>query len=207
LSEAETARMARFRYPGDRRRYLVAHGALREILAEFTGSGNPSELRFREGAHGKPFLVPMSNQGVVQFSLSHSGELAMVAVSASREVGVDVEKIRPNIDVMAIAHRYFAPEEAARLGALSDADRTAAFFTLWTRKEAYSKARGMALAPALREIPEDHGGWYAESIDMDRYAGDGFPAGYAAAVAYGVADFDLCGPKSNRRPMIILTMR
>jgi 4'-phosphopantetheinyl transferase len=196
LSDAENARMARFRFPDDRRRYLVAHGVLREILAEYTGSGNPARLGFREGPHGKPILDPPG----LKFNLSHSGELAMIAVSASREVGVDIERIRPDLDVLAIAHRYFAPEEARRLTALSAAQQTAEFFKLWTCKEAYAKARGMALAPALRQTIANDGEWGVESIDAGQHAGEG----YAAAVAYGL---DLCREKSNRRPKIILTMR
>jgi 4'-phosphopantetheinyl transferase len=196
LSNAENDRMARFRYPDDRRRYLVAHGVLRDVLAEMTGVAAAS-LRFMEGPHGKPFLDPPG----LKFNLSHSGELAMAVMSADREVGVDIEKHRPDIDVLAIAHRYFAPEEAARLAALPIERRNSAFFTLWTRKEAYSKARGIALAPALREPApreEASGKWGVEEIA----AGEG----YSAAIAYGL-DPPFLRPNSNRRPRIILTSR
>jgi 4'-phosphopantetheinyl transferase len=200
LSDVERARMARFRYPDDRRRYLAAHGILRETLAELTGIP-PARLRFREGPHGKPYLDP-PRLGLLDFnfSLSHSGELAMIAVSAGREVGMDVEKVRPEVDAVAIADRFFAPEEACTLAGLPATQRKRSFFELWTRKEALSKARGMALAPALRE-PEHLGGeWTVEPVD----AGEG----YAAAVAYGVSlDAPLCREKSNLRPTIILTIR
>ena len=184
LSDAERARMAR---------YLVAHGVLREILAECLGI-TPIGLHFGEGPHGKPFLDPPG----LNFSLSHSGELAMVAVSADRAVGIDIEEVRPDLDVLAIAERFFAPEEAGSLAAMAAAQRTAAFFALWTRKEAYSKARGMALAPALRESAGISDEWGVETID----AGEG----YAAAVAYGFAA-PFLRPNSNRRPRIILTIR
>ena len=172
LSEEERARMARFRFSEDRRRYLAAHGALREILARHTGI-DPGALRFSEGEHGKPALIGSD----IKFNLSHSGEMALIAIGVARdrEVGVDIEKIRADIDVLAIAQRFFTAEEAARLESLEQSERTKLFFTLWTRKEALSKARGIPLAEGLADAFVE--GYCVEDVDV----GEDYAAAAASA--------------------------
>ena len=141
LDPAERARAARFARPGLAARYIAARGRMREILGRWTGTA-PRALRFAEGAHGKPALP-----GGPHFNLSHSGDLAALAVCASHEVGVDIETRRPVES--AVAERFFSPAERAALSALPAAAWEAGFFNAWTRKEAVIKALGLGLSLPL----------------------------------------------------------
>jgi len=186
LSGAERVRAARFRTTELRLRFIVAHGALRAILAAYTGTA-ASAIRLETMAAGKPF-VPDAR---VAFNLSHSDGLAVCAVTTDGHIGVDVERVRPVVDADSIVKRYFATREAREYAALSVADRTAAFFSTWTRKEAFVKAIGDGLqcpldsfevdiAPTAAEpriaINANRGEWYLRSFE---------PApGYMGAVAY-----------------------
>jgi 4'-phosphopantetheinyl transferase len=144
LSPEERLRVERFRVADHRRRYTIAHGALRAILAGY-GKGDPLALEFGTGPRGKPFLA---QQPELCFNLSHSGQLALIAVGA-RELGIDLEKMRHLESQRDIARRHFAPGEFAALEALPDADQRAAFYRCWTRKEAYIKAVGAGLSMPL----------------------------------------------------------
>jgi 4'-phosphopantetheinyl transferase len=104
---------------------------------------------FGEGAQGKPFLDAPAAGRTLQFSLSHSGEVALVAVSLGRAVGVDVEEVRPRVDLDGFADRYFSPRERDALARVPSGNRLRAFFEIWTLKEAYLKACGDGL---LREL-------------------------------------------------------
>src|SRR5262249_52441915 len=90
LSQEESARENRFHFERDRRRYAVARGSLRKILARYVGL-DAAELRFCYGAHGKPYLAPEWNSIGLQFNVSHSNELALVAVCLAEPIGVDIE--------------------------------------------------------------------------------------------------------------------
>jgi 4'-phosphopantetheinyl transferase len=157
LSGGERHRADRFRGPHLRRRFVAAHGQLRAVLAGYLGQ-DPAAIRFEERAQGKPFLP--EDAGGVRFNLSHSGELALVAVAWRREVGVDVEQVRLEVDVTGIAGRYFAPPERSALLALPAPERVGAFYRLWACKEAYGKAVGDGVTAALEGLvvelpPED----------------------------------------------------
>jgi 4'-phosphopantetheinyl transferase len=144
LSPDERHRAWRFAFAQHRNRYVAARGALRLILSQHTGEA-PERLRFEYEANGKPFLAGHS----VRFNLSHSGRIAIVAVTCGREIGVDVEQIRRDGDLLDVAELYFAPEERAALRSLAERDRCYGFFRCWTRKEAYLKARGDGLSMDL----------------------------------------------------------
>ena len=143
LCPVEEDRLARFRFADHRRRYQISHGALRRILGGYLQQ-DPRAVVFRHGPRGKPFL----EGGGLSFNLSHSGQLALVAVTAE-EVGVDVEKARRLDSLMQIAERHFSDREFGALRALSREDRELAFYRCWTRKEAYIKALGEGLSLAL----------------------------------------------------------
>ncbi|HSD41779.1 MAG TPA: 4'-phosphopantetheinyl transferase superfamily protein [Burkholderiales bacterium] len=148
LSDAERARAARFRFDADRERFVASHAALREILASYLDVA-PDSLVFGEGTYGKPFLDAPAPGRSHRFSLSHSGEIALVAVSLEREVGVDVERVRPLDDLDGLITRYLSPHERAALSRVPAGDRLRAFFETWTLKEAYFKGCGDGL---LREL-------------------------------------------------------
>jgi len=129
-----------------RRRFVVARAALRGVLGAALGQP-PRSLRFVEGPHGKPALADQPPP--LRFNLSHSGELALLALSLDRELGVDLERRRHHLDHLGIARRYFAPDELAALAALPAAQQETAFYRCWTRKEALLKAKGAGLTLPL----------------------------------------------------------
>jgi 4'-phosphopantetheinyl transferase len=103
-------------------------------------------------AGGKPALALPPGGSSLRYNLSHSEGLALVALMLDREVGVDVEYVRPLSDMERIVGRYFAPGERTTWHALPEHERLAAFFRCWTRKEAYLKAQGIGLSAALDQF-------------------------------------------------------
>lgn len=144
LSENERARAERFLLERDRNSFLAAHGILRNLLAGYLGCG-ADVIRFVYGMHGKPDISDPLVPGPLSFNLSHAHGLAAVAVVRGRQVGVDIEKIRPEFAGEEIARRYFSAEEVAELSRLPAERRAEGFFRCWTRKEAYVKALGEGL--------------------------------------------------------------
>jgi 4'-phosphopantetheinyl transferase len=145
LSVEERARASRFRHSVDRSRFVAAHGALRAILGRCLGV-EPSCLRFSYGRFGKPALSGPPGASSVEFNLSHSGDLALVAASFGRRLGIDLERIDASRSGQEIAERFFSPREIAALRSFPRERQTDAFFACWTRKEAYLKARGDGLS-------------------------------------------------------------
>lgn len=152
LTRDERSRSARFRFERDRRRFIVAHGVLREILGRYLGA-HPGELRFMYKELGKPELSHAFGDWL-RFSLSHSGDLALIAVAARADVGVDLEYVRLQPDHAEIAERFFSPDEVDHLKRLPAHLQAEAFFSLWTKKEAYLKACGEGLASLDGGSPE-----------------------------------------------------
>lgn len=150
LSPDEQARAERFYSERHRMRFTVCRGALRELLGQYLGCA-PSELGFEYGAHGKPGLSAQQNPADLRFNLSHSEGLAVIALTGCRDIGVDVEQVRP-INGMAIAGRYFSDDEITQLRRLPSQWHQEAFFSCWTAKEAYIKARGDGLSFALKDF-------------------------------------------------------
>ncbi len=156
LSDEETARASRFKFDDDRIRWTRARSALRVILSRYANE-DPARLIFSYNPHGKPSLHPFSD---LEFNLSHAGDWAMIAVTRSVPVGVDIERIRPNVDMAPLLRRLGEPVSS---GSQSD------LYHLWTRREARSKAVGGAL---FDMPPEDV--W---AVDLRA------PEGYAASLA------------------------
>jgi 4'-phosphopantetheinyl transferase len=145
LSAEEVARARRFVHQTDRRRYVLAHGLLRLVLSGYVGA-RPQDIVFEEGPGGKPRLAEHPGP---RFNLSHADDLALVAVSRDREVGIDVERIREIGSLRALADACFSPSERAALAAIAGPLRLQAAFAGWTRKEAFLKAIGEGLARPL----------------------------------------------------------
>jgi 4'-phosphopantetheinyl transferase len=148
LSADEQERAGRFHFERDRRRFIVARAALRTILGQYELL-EPGRLRFRYGPQGKPFLVDQSERNGLKFNIAHSHELALLGFTRGRELGVDLEYIRPLKDLDQIAARFFSARENAVLKKLPSSQRQVAFYTCWTRKEAYIKAIGEGLSMPL----------------------------------------------------------
>ena len=151
LDDDERSRADRFYFSRDRERFIVARGILRAILGRYSNRA-PNSLSFSYSAHGKPALVSESDADGIRFNLSHSNGKALYAVSRGREIGVDIEFIRGDLEAEQIAERYFSHSEIETLRALPPSLRKHAFFLCWTRKEAYIKARGEGLSLALDQF-------------------------------------------------------
>ncbi|HET9588162.1 MAG TPA: 4'-phosphopantetheinyl transferase superfamily protein [Anaerolineales bacterium] len=147
LSSEEAERAARFHFPKDRDRYIAAHGFLRGVLSRYLLC-TPDELTFSANDYGKPVLIGHK----LEFNLSHSGDFALVALTRGYKIGVDLERVRQGISSLVIARQYFSKSEIAELQGLPLDQREAAFFTCWTRKEAYIKAQGLGLSLPLESF-------------------------------------------------------
>ncbi|MFC1415668.1 4'-phosphopantetheinyl transferase family protein [Streptacidiphilus cavernicola] len=193
LDAEERLRADGYRSADDRRRFVLAHGATRLIVARYLGAP-AAALRWDHGPHGKPELT--GRWTGAQVNLSHSDEVSMVALTASRRIGVDVQRIVPRLDAAAMAHRYFPPDEARFVRAAADPERRAERFArLWARKEALVKAHGGRLTQGLRipvHGPENspvrtpaHGSDHPDDAWSHDYRIADVPAppGYRAAVA------------------------
>lgn len=144
LTPDEIERANRFKFPELRQHFIVGRGLLRQLLGRYL-AGDPAALRFEYGPYGKPALA---GAPALHFNLAHSGGLALLAI-ARQELGVDVEAIRPLPDWEAIARHYFSAAEIEQLAAVPGPQRDRAFFTCWTRKEAFLKATGDGLSRPL----------------------------------------------------------
>lgn len=179
LSDAERARAGRFLREADAVAYIISHAELRYALAKILNCA-PVAIEIETDQHGKPFLPHAKH---VYFNLSHAGGYALIAVSQAGAVGVDIEKINPKTDCLAIAKRFFAQEEYLYI--LSSESQTDAFFRVWTLKEAFVKAVGRGLAYGMdnfsvvsseKRLMSQVEDYQLQTIDV--------PHGYVGAVAF-----------------------
>lgn len=196
LVEEETARARRLYFERDRKRFTVAHALVREVIGRYVGEPS-ARLLFRRNEYGKPSLL----DDAVRFNLSHSGDEALLAITRRPHVGVDIERIRRDIEYLEIAGRYFSESESRELRSLPADLQTAAFFRGWTRKEAFIKAIGegvsfpldrfdVSLAPgrlarlvSIRGDPGAAARWDLRDVQVDDC--------YAAAVVVDGGECDL----------------
>ncbi len=199
LSSDERERAERFHFNVDFRRSVVARGSLRLLLGQILGVP-PKSLCFEYGEFGKPRLTNLPEHQV-QFNVSHSGELILIAIAKGRAIGVDIERIRPDVDLDGVAVRFFSANEYRNLALLTGPDKYEGFFTCWTRKEAFLKAKGGGLSAPLdqfdvsllphqdarlletRPDPDEAGRWKLVPLPA--------PAGYVAALAAEGRDWTL----------------
>lgn len=191
LSADERARAARFHFEQDRRRFISGRAHLRRLLGEILDS-SPESIRFGIGEHGKPYLP----SGGIAFSFSRSGGHRLTAVAADGEVGIDLERVDPIPELAEVVRQNFSESERAAVCSCNGAERLAAFYEVWTRKEAVVKALGMGLTAPLQDFSvsvgpnpvrvADAGGSAvgAERLfHADLPLGDGFKAALAASMA------------------------
>jgi 4'-phosphopantetheinyl transferase len=151
LSADELSRAASFHFENDRDRFILCRGILRIILGRYLDM-NPKHLKFRSGPYGKPYLVNEFQGAQVQFNLSHTQHLALYAFTSNHIIGVDVEYVRPILDIEQIAALNFSNYENNIFKTLRPNQKEVAFFNCWTRKEAYIKAIGEGLNLPLRSF-------------------------------------------------------
>lgn len=153
LSDDERERASRFYRREDQRRFVVAHAMLRQILAGYLGA-NATSLELTTGEHGKPALAQSHRGPPLEFNLSHSGDFALVAVAMEKRVGVDIEQWRDTFDHSRLAEKVFSEHERRELEELLDGPHTMldAFYSAWSRKEAYIKATGHGVSRGLQHF-------------------------------------------------------
>ncbi len=155
LSEDESARADRFRFEADRRKFVVARGTLRYLLGERFDCA-ASAITFCYGKYGKP-ETSASPDGAshFHFNLSHSGEMALCALGGDRNVGVDIEKVKPIQRLGSMMDRCLVEVEKLQVTAQPEDEQSRAFLQYWTCKEAYLKAIGLGLAQSMTTVEVD----------------------------------------------------
>ncbi|TAJ91590.1 MAG: 4'-phosphopantetheinyl transferase superfamily protein [Gammaproteobacteria bacterium] len=194
LSAEEIARLYRFKPEHKRREFALSRAMLRGVLGEML-EARPVDLEFAYGNKGKPALGGKFVDASVSFNLSHSGGMTVLAVTrCEADLGVDIERLRADVDCIGLASRFFSSSESRELADIPASARPAAFFACWTRKEALVKSLGMGIVFGLAEfsvsmdpaesearLASDHpalaGAWRIYSISPE--------PGYLAAVAVG----------------------
>ena len=149
LSADERARAERFRVPHPQYQFVSTRGILRRLLSQYVGVP-AANLRIESKLQGKPTLADPSFVPL-QFNVSHTNGMALLAVMVEHAVGIDVEKVDRTLSDHDIAARFFSPRESAYLASLSPDLRTQEFFTYWTCKEAYLKMRGIGIPGGLAQ--------------------------------------------------------
>jgi 4'-phosphopantetheinyl transferase len=152
LSPIEQARADRFHFKTDCERFTVARACLRTILGRYLQT-NAALIEFGYSEHGKPHLLTFPEEpNQVKFNLAHSDGWAMYAFTRGREIGIDLERMRPEVKVEEIARRFFSATETKLLDEVPAQAVRQAFFNCWTRKEAFIKAKGAGLSLPLNQF-------------------------------------------------------
>jgi 4'-phosphopantetheinyl transferase len=139
LSTLERERADKFRFEKHRRRFVAGRGELRRLVSRYLGL-SPIEVDIRYGADGKPFCANQPPERSICFNLSHSENVAALAITNGFEVGIDVELIRPIDEGMPL--QIFSTQERAQFSTFPNTERQAIFYESWARKEACLKALG-----------------------------------------------------------------
>jgi 4'-phosphopantetheinyl transferase len=194
LTADEQARAARFRFDSSRQQFVACRATLRRLLSPLCQM-SPDSVPLHCGNHGKPELSLTSlnaNVPRIEFNVSHSGRLGLIALTIGSSVGIDVEEWDSKVQILKLAERFFSPEEAAELNRLTPEKQPAGFYRGWTCKEAYIKAKGSGLSLSLSSFrveidpdrpaslchvddqPNECANWSTQSLDVGE--------NYAAAV-------------------------
>lgn len=150
LSDDEIVRAKRFRFERDRKVFAITRLALRRVIARYVPF-SPEQIQFSYQRNGKPQIAVAQNQIGLNFNISHSEKLAIIAVSLGRRIGIDVERYR-TIEFLEIASRYFSDCEYRELSMLPQDELRNSFFAYWTRKEALLKAIGKGIGTLLPQV-------------------------------------------------------
>ena len=148
LAPAELARAGHFHRRRDGHRYVVGRATLRMVLARYLACA-PAQVVVETEESGRPFVPAACRRGSLFFNITHAGDLALVALTGTGPIGVDVEEIHEIAEVESLADRFFSSAESRALREIPSDLRIAAFFRCWTRKEAVLKATGEGLAGDL----------------------------------------------------------
>ena len=191
LSPDERDRAQRFRFDKDQISFIVCRATLRALLAQYS-SRLPADIQFLYSEYGRPALPQSTDAAVVEFNVSHSDEIALLAFARGFRIGIDVEKVRSDFNPFEIAERFFSSAERKALSEVPANEQHEAFFRCWTRKEAFIKALGEVLSHPLDQFdvpigPENPEALLATRPDEQEVrrwmlADVSLPDGYAAAL-------------------------
>lgn len=178
LDADEQAYAGKLHNPLLHKRYVEIHGRLRNLLA-LTLNESPEQIRIKKAEHGKPYLADYPE---LAFNLSHTAGLAVIAVARHCRLGVDIEICKPRHNLSGLVEKCFAEEEAAFWQQLPESQKTQAFYSFWTRKEAFVKATGYGIVLGLNRcvinpentaaflsVPDRCGqpaAWHALDVDL-----------------------------------------
>lgn len=152
LSDEERYQCSRLHFSKHRHQYLVAKALVRNVLSLYVKDIQPEEWVFGKNQYGRPYIKNISYGSVLNFNLSHTAEMVILAISLESNIGVDVEDVRRNVDILKLAENFFSLSEFNQLNDLPKAKQGDRFFDLWTLKEAYIKACGMGLSIPLNQF-------------------------------------------------------
>lgn len=158
LSEDERDRVSRFKFANDRNNYIVCRAVLRKLSAQYLKM-KPQNIGFAYTDFGKPRFAL---ETALKFNVSHSGDFAVIGFIKNQTIGIDIELIKQDFDVLEIAHNFFSKKEIEALKHLPKYLNHLGFYRCWTRKEAFIKAEGSGLS-----FPLDS---FSVSIDSDETA-------------------------------------
>ncbi len=149
LNSEEKEQQKRFHFSQHRHQYLITRALVRTVLSRYLPSIRPDELQFKKNTYGKPFVSNSALLFPLEFNISHSEKMIILAVTNVVKVGVDVEYMARDGNAVSIVDRFFSPREISELKSLEQDQQGDRFFDLWTLKEAYIKARSMGLSIPL----------------------------------------------------------
>jgi 4'-phosphopantetheinyl transferase len=191
LTPDELERYGSFRFERDQRLYLATRALVRTVLSNYSAV-SPGDWHFDTNEHGKPFISAPTVTPAIHFNLANTPGLVVCAVSVAHEaLGVDAERIDREVETLELADRYFSSSEASRLRELSPPEQTELFFSYWTLKESYVKARGLGLTLPLGQFSfrvEDEIGaefekGFADDSSLWRFALLDAPPHYVIAIS------------------------
>lgn len=145
LSERELKKANKYYHEVDRVAFIIRRGALKTIAGHYLGIA-PQVLKFKTGSFGKPYITERQNQDDLQFNISVSNNLILLAFTRGGNLGVDVEYVHPIDSIDSIARHFFSPSEKVRLLSQNPVDKVQSFYRIWTLKEALLKALGIGLS-------------------------------------------------------------
>jgi len=178
LDAAERAHAEKLSNPLLRARYIEVHGRLRSILSRYLGQA-PGQINIKKAAHGKPYLVDCPS---LAFNLSHAANSLAIAVALDCQLGVDIERCKPRNNLSLLVDKCFADVEATYWHQLPESEKTVAFYSFWTKKEAFVKATGRGIALGLKSCVIDPSN---PNLFLN------LPADYGQAPVWRIAEIDL----------------
>ena len=173
LSQDELERLSAYQFERDKERFIASRGSLRTLLTRYLQKSHPKiapkEIHFSYEPRGKPYI----EDSAISFNLAHSGNLVLIAVIKNKRIGVDVEEMRTDRNIITLAKQLLSEKEYGTFLTLSEQEQLDLFYTDWTRKEAFLKASGYGLTwPIQKELTNQM--WHFLEVDV--------PTGYKAAV-------------------------